>query len=76
MKRHWNITVKVFGHLHMVEDEQGNNYNFSYLCAAQGGAHDEETVDEEDEPSLPVHGDQSRDICGQFGKFLKKWPIL
>ncbi|KAF5794721.1 hypothetical protein HanXRQr2_Chr08g0331341 [Helianthus annuus] len=49
MKRHWKITVKVFGYLHTVEDEQGNNYTFSDPSAAQGGAHDEVMVDEEDE---------------------------
>ncbi|MFS8002807.1 hypothetical protein Hanom_Chr13g01206451 [Helianthus anomalus] len=52
MKCHWKITIKVFGHLHTVEDEQGNNYIFPYPLAAQGGAHDEEMVDEEDETKL------------------------
>ncbi|KAF5806663.1 hypothetical protein HanRHA438_Chr05g0233241 [Helianthus annuus] len=49
MKHHWKITVKVFGHLYTVEDEQGNSYRFSDPSMAQGGAQDEEMVDEEDE---------------------------
>ncbi|MFS7986731.1 hypothetical protein Hanom_Chr11g01013731 [Helianthus anomalus] len=55
MKRHWKITVKVFGHLNTVEDEQGNSYNFSDPRAAEEGGHDEEMVDEDDEsdPSGP-----------------------
>ncbi|MFS7981694.1 hypothetical protein Hanom_Chr10g00953991 [Helianthus anomalus] len=34
MKLHWKITVKVFGHMYTVEDEQGNSYRFSDLSAA------------------------------------------
>ncbi|MFS7978323.1 hypothetical protein Hanom_Chr10g00914181 [Helianthus anomalus] len=49
MKHHWKITVKVVGHLHTMEDEQGNNYNFSDPRAAEEGAHNEKMVDEEDE---------------------------
>ncbi|MFS7937857.1 hypothetical protein Hanom_Chr05g00432701 [Helianthus anomalus] len=55
MKRHWKITVKVFNHLYTIQDEQGNSYRFSDSSAAQGGAQDEEMVDEEDktEPAGP-----------------------
>ncbi|KAJ0473988.1 hypothetical protein HanOQP8_Chr15g0582601 [Helianthus annuus] len=55
MKRHWKITVKVFGHLHTVEDDQGNSYNYTDPREAEEGSHDEEMVDEEDEtePAVP-----------------------
>ncbi|KAM0043380.1 hypothetical protein Hdeb2414_s0010g00340601 [Helianthus debilis subsp. tardiflorus] len=59
MKRHWKIMVKLFGHLHTVEDEQGNNYNFS---TAEEGAHDEEMVDEVDETE-PAGPSRPRQRC-------------
>ncbi|KAJ0810223.1 hypothetical protein HanPI659440_Chr01g0024231 [Helianthus annuus] len=78
MKRHWKITVKVFGHLHTVEDEQGDNYNFSDSCAARPKEVPmmKRWWMKRMKPSLPVQGDQSRDICGQFKKYPTMWPIL
>ncbi|MFS8034395.1 hypothetical protein Hanom_Chr17g01580681 [Helianthus anomalus] len=49
MKHPWKISVKVFGHLHTVEYDQGNNYNYADPREAKEGGHDEEMVDEEDE---------------------------
>ncbi|KAJ0881144.1 hypothetical protein HanRHA438_Chr10g0471141 [Helianthus annuus] len=54
MRRHWKITVKVFGHLHTVEDEQGNSYR--YTEPREGDEEedeDEEMVDMEDETEPP-----------------------
>ncbi|KAJ0458185.1 hypothetical protein HanIR_Chr15g0782261 [Helianthus annuus] len=55
IKRHWKITVKVFGHLHTVEDDQGNSYIYTDPRKAEEGGHDEEMVDEEyeTEPADP-----------------------
>ncbi|MFS7913390.1 hypothetical protein Hanom_Chr02g00141271 [Helianthus anomalus] len=49
MKRHWKIMVKVFGHLHTVEDNQGNSYRYTDPSEAEEGGDDEEMVDMEDE---------------------------
>ncbi|MFS8018756.1 hypothetical protein Hanom_Chr15g01395791 [Helianthus anomalus] len=48
----WKISVKVFGHHHTVEDDQGNGYNYIDPREAEQGGHDEEMVDEEDETEL------------------------
>ncbi|KAJ0744394.1 hypothetical protein HanPI659440_Chr10g0387111 [Helianthus annuus] len=79
MKRHWKITIKVFGHLHTVEDEQENSYNFSDPREAEEGAHDEEMVDEEDktEPAGPRGPKQRymrpiREISEEVANFVNR----
>ncbi|MFS7903403.1 hypothetical protein Hanom_Chr01g00023611 [Helianthus anomalus] len=49
MKSHWKIQVKVFGHQYTVSDDEGHNFQFSYLSAAQEVERDEEMIDEDDE---------------------------
>ncbi|KAJ0453466.1 hypothetical protein HanIR_Chr15g0729661 [Helianthus annuus] len=54
MRRHWKITVKAFGHLHTVDDEQGNSYR--YTEPSEGDEEedeDQEMVDMEDETEPP-----------------------
>ncbi|MFS7963278.1 hypothetical protein Hanom_Chr08g00736241 [Helianthus anomalus] len=77
MRRHWKITLKDFGHMHTVEDEQKNSYNFSAPRAAEEGGHDEEMVDEDDEtgPAGPWGPKQrymrpTREISADLGNFV------
>ncbi|MFS7917252.1 hypothetical protein Hanom_Chr03g00186881 [Helianthus anomalus] len=79
MKRHWKITVKVFGHLHTMEDDQENSYNYTDSREAGEGGHDEEMVDEEDEtepagPRGPKQGYRRlrREIYADVANFVNQ----
>ncbi|KAJ0860985.1 hypothetical protein HanRHA438_Chr13g0629521 [Helianthus annuus] len=79
MKRHWKITVKVFGHLHTVEDDQGNSYRYTDPSEAEEGDDDEETVDMEDEtePAGPRgprqrYRRQHREISADIENFVNQ----
>ncbi|KAF5754044.1 hypothetical protein HanXRQr2_Chr17g0786841 [Helianthus annuus] len=60
MRRHWKITVKAFGHLHTVEDEQGDSYRFN----------DEEGDEEEGDEEMP-DVEEETDPSGPRGQ--RRW---
>ncbi|KAM0036752.1 hypothetical protein Hdeb2414_s0014g00430111 [Helianthus debilis subsp. tardiflorus] len=79
MKQHWKITVKVFGHVHTVEDDQGNSYRYTDLREAEEGGDDEEMVGEEDEtePTGPRgqrqrYRRQHREISADVANFVNQ----
>ncbi|MFS8033239.1 hypothetical protein Hanom_Chr17g01567151 [Helianthus anomalus] len=78
-KRYWKITVKVFGHLHTVEDDQGNSYRYTNPRDAEEGGDDEEMVDEDDEtePACPRgprqrYMRQHREISADVANFVNQ----
>ncbi|KAJ0809338.1 hypothetical protein HanPI659440_Chr01g0013641 [Helianthus annuus] len=53
MKQHWKITIQVFGHRYTVSDDQGHQFQYTDLSAAQEAAQEEEMVDDENEDEPP-----------------------
>ncbi|KAM0052662.1 hypothetical protein Hdeb2414_s0007g00250741 [Helianthus debilis subsp. tardiflorus] len=86
MRRHWKITVKAFGHLHTVEDEQGDSYRFTEPREGDEDGDEEEgdeempDVEEETDPTGPRgprrrYRKQHRKISADVANFVNQRQI-
>ncbi|KAJ0480461.1 hypothetical protein HanIR_Chr13g0631951 [Helianthus annuus] len=85
MRRHWRITVKAFGHLHTVEDEQGDSYRFNDKEGDEEGDEEEgdeemPDVEEETDPSGPRgprrrYRKKHREISANVADFVNQRQI-
>ncbi|KAJ0599389.1 hypothetical protein HanRHA438_Chr03g0106651 [Helianthus annuus] len=85
MRRHWNITVKSFGHLHTVEDDQGDSYRFNdeevdEEGEEEGGDEEMPDVEEDIDPSGPWgprrrYRKKHREISANVADFVNQRQI-
>ncbi|MFS7991005.1 hypothetical protein Hanom_Chr12g01065671 [Helianthus anomalus] len=59
IKRHWNITVKSFGHLHRIEDDLGRSYQFRESIEGEEEGEEEEEEGDEEMPDVDEETDPS-----------------